>query len=72
MLRHCIAASCNSIGGKGCSLTMFLKDEVITKKWIWKNTIRIRDIIRWPRDVIWMLQSLYRGQWSYVFTFTAN
>ena len=53
MLRHCIAAGCNSIGGKGCSLTMFLKDEAITKKWI----KCIKD-----QKYYWMVQKQWRNQ----------
>ena len=34
MPRHCIAAGCDSVGGKGCSLHKFPQDEVIRKKWI--------------------------------------
>ena len=34
MPRHCIAAGCDSVGGKGCSLHKFPQDEAIRKKWI--------------------------------------
>ena len=34
MPRRCIAAGCDSVGGKGCSLHKFPQDEVIRKKWI--------------------------------------
>ena len=34
MPRHCVAAGCDSVGGKGCSLYKFLHDEMIRKKWI--------------------------------------
>ena len=32
MPRHCVAASCDSVGRKGCSLHKFPHDEVIRKK----------------------------------------
>ena len=34
MPRCCIAAGCDSVGGKGCSLHKFPQDEGIKKKWI--------------------------------------
>ena len=34
MARHCVAAGCDSVGGKGCSLHKFTHNEVIRKKWI--------------------------------------
>ena len=34
MPRRCIAASCDSVGGKGCSIHKFPQDEAIRKKWI--------------------------------------
>ena len=34
MPRRCIAAGCDSVGGKGCSLHKFPQDEAIRKKWI--------------------------------------
>ena len=34
MPRRCIAAGCDSVGGKGCSLHKFPQDEAIKKKWI--------------------------------------
>ena len=34
MPRRCVAAGCDSVGGKGCSLHKFPRDEVIRKKWI--------------------------------------
>ena len=34
MSRRCIAAGCDNVGGKGCSLHKFSQDKVIRKKWI--------------------------------------
>ena len=34
MLRRYIAAGCDSVGGKGCSLHKFPQDEAIKRKWI--------------------------------------
>ena len=34
MPRRCIAAGCDSVGGKGSSLHKFPKDEALRKKWI--------------------------------------
>ena len=34
MPRRCIAAGCDSVGGKDCSLHKFPKNEAIRKKWI--------------------------------------
>ena len=34
MPRRCIAAGCDSVGGKGCSLHKFPQDEAIKRKWI--------------------------------------
>ena len=34
MPRRCIAAGCDSVGGKGCSLHKFPQYEAIKKKWI--------------------------------------
>ena len=34
MPRRCVAAGCDSVGGKGCSLHKFPHDEAIRKKWI--------------------------------------
>jgi len=34
MPRRCVAAGCDSVGGKGCSLHKFPQDEAIKKKWI--------------------------------------
>ena len=34
MPRRCVAAGCDSEGGKGCSLHKFPQDEAIKKKWI--------------------------------------
>ena len=34
MPRRCVAAGCDSVGGKGCSLQKFPHDEAIRKKWI--------------------------------------
>ena len=34
MPRRCIAAGCDSVSGKGCSLHKFPQDEAIRKKWI--------------------------------------
>ena len=34
MSRCCIAAGCDSVGGKGCSLHKFPQDEAIRKKWV--------------------------------------
>ena len=34
MPRRCIAAGCDSVGGKGCSLHKYSQDEAIKRKWI--------------------------------------
>ena len=34
MPRRCIAAGCDSVGGKGCILHKFPQDEAIKRKWI--------------------------------------
>ena len=34
MPRRCIAAGCDSVGGKGCSLHKFPQNEAIKRKWI--------------------------------------
>ena len=44
MPRHCIAASCDSVDKKGCSLYKYPQDEAIRKKWI-KAVIELGNIM---------------------------